>query len=78
MDKINRFPKQNRIHTEAGEWLAKLDRGLTADEHVMLQHWLVESKENREVLFNMIELWDEIIFLCRLSILFPDATEPVH
>ncbi|MDE0156923.1 MAG: hypothetical protein OXI88_07175 [Gammaproteobacteria bacterium] len=74
MNKIHEFPNQDKVHSEAGEWLAKLDRGLSDDERVNLQKWLFESKENRTVLFNMAELWDRMDSLSRLSDLFPDVS----
>ena len=74
MNKIRELPNQDKVHTEASEWLAKLDRGLTADERVALQRWLVESRENRTLLFNMAELWDKMDSLSRLSDLFPDVS----
>ncbi len=78
MNKIHEFPNQDEIHTEASGWLAKLDRGLSADERVALQQWLVESKENRETLFNMAGLWDKMDSLSRLSDLFPDVSRERH
>ena len=74
MNNIHELPNQDKIHTEAGEWLAKLDRGLSADERTTLQEWLVESKEHREILFNMAELWDKMDSLSKLSDLFPDVS----
>ena len=74
MNKIHELPNQDKIHSEASEWLAKLDRGLSADERVALQQWLVENKENRETLFNMAGLWDQMDSLSRLSDLFPDVS----
>ena len=78
MNKIHELPNQDKIHTEASEWLAQLDRGLSDDERVALQQWLIESKENREALFNMAELWDKMDSLSRLSDLFPDVSRERH
>ena len=78
MNKIRELPNQDKIHTEASEWLAKLDRGLSADEQVALQQWLVESRENRQTLFDMAELWDKMDALSRLSDLFPDVSRQRH
>ena len=78
MNNIHELPNQDKIHTEAGEWLAKLDRGLSADERATLQEWLVESKEHREILFNMAELWDKMDSLSKLSDLFPDVSRQRH
>ena len=78
MNNIHELPSQDKIHTEAGEWLAKLDRGVSADERATLQEWLVERKEHREILFNMAELWDKMDSLSRLSDLFPDVSRQRH
>lgn len=78
MNKIHEFPNQDKIHAEASEWLARLDRGLSADERVKLQQWLVESRENRQTLFDMAELWDKMDSLSRLSDLFPDVSRQRH
>ena len=74
MNKIHELPNQDKVHTEAAEWLARLDRGLTADERTALQLWLVETRENSMILFNMAELWDKMDSLSRLSDLFPDVS----
>ncbi|MCY4337566.1 MAG: FecR domain-containing protein [Gammaproteobacteria bacterium] len=76
MSSIHEFPDKDRVHSEAGEWLAKLDRGLAADEQASLQKWLFESEQNRDILFNMAELWDKMDSLSRLSDLFPDVSRP--
>lgn len=74
MNKIHEFPDQDKVHSEASEWLAKLDRGLTDGEREELQQWLVENEDNRATLFNMAELWDKMDSLSRLSDLFPDVS----
>ena len=74
MSKIHELPNQDKLHTEASEWLAKLDRGLSGDERASLQEWLFESEEHQSVLFNMAELWDKMDSLSRLSDLFPDVS----
>ena len=71
MSKIYKFPDQDRISDEASLWLARLDRGLTAQEHKDLQSWMVNDKRHRTTLFRMAELWDKMDTLSRLSDLFP-------
>lgn len=78
MNKIHEFPNQDQVHSEAGEWLAKLDRGLADDERTNLHKWLLENERNREILFNMAELWDRMDSLSRLSDLFPDVSRQRH
>lgn len=74
MNRVRELPDRDKVHSEAGAWLAKLDRGLSGDERAALQEWLVESRGNRETLFRMAELWDQMDSLSRLSDLFPDVS----
>ncbi len=57
---------------EASDWIAKLDRSLTNDEKIALQTWLALTKKNRDVLFEVAQIWDKMDDLSRLSDLFPD------
>jgi transmembrane sensor len=58
---------------EASDWIAKLDRSLTNDEKIALQTWLALTKKNRDVLFEVAQIWDKMDDLSRLSDLFPDT-----
>lgn len=60
-----------RRFDEAGLWIAKLDRGLSADDAVALRSWLASAPENREVFLEMSALWDNLDLLAQLSELFP-------
>lgn len=62
---------------QASDWIAKLDRGLTEQEHALLNEWLAESSENTAVLMEVAQMWDKLDELSRLSDLFPEtqATE---
>ena len=59
---------------EASSWLAKLDRGLTSDEQLAMQKWLVASPQHTQVLLEVARLWDKMDQLSRLSGLFPVTT----
>ena len=74
MNNIHQFPEPDRINDEASTWLAKMDRGLSAEEQLTLKNWLAESKEHREVLFKMAEIWDKMDSLSRLQDLFPHVS----
>jgi transmembrane sensor len=55
----------------ASDWIAKLDRGLSDIELSLLNQWLEEHKENKEVLFEVAKMWDKMDDLSRLSDIFP-------
>jgi len=57
---------------EAGEWIARLDRGLSGEEINRLRRWMSEDHENQRVLSDMARLWDQMDTLTRLTELFPE------
>lgn len=56
---------------EASDWIAKLDRELTAAESTELQQWLAQSAAHRAALLEVAVLWDKMDSLQRLADLFP-------
>jgi transmembrane sensor len=68
---IYQLPTPGRCHDEASEWLAKLDRGLSADEEHALNLWVRQSAEHRAALLKLASLWDRMDSLSLLSELFP-------
>jgi len=58
---------------EASDWIAKLDRELTAAETTELQQWLAQSVAHRAALLEVAALWDKMDSLQRLADLFPQA-----
>lgn len=80
MSNIHHIHKQNIIDheekrvDEASDWLAKIDRELTAQEKSALQTWLSLSTKNTEVLLEVAHLWDKMDDLSRLSDLFPQTS----
>lgn len=71
MSNIYQLPTQGRCHDEASDWLAKLDRGLSADEQHALKCWVKQSAEHRAALLKLASLWDRMDSLSLLSELFP-------
>jgi transmembrane sensor len=69
------LPPQKRSLDEASEWLAKLDRGVSAVEEQELKRWLAQHPENRRALLRLASLWDNMSCLSRLTELFPAARE---
>ena len=70
MSNLLRFPNSRRDKEEAGQWLARVDRGLTHAEHVELCEWLREPR-HREALFRLARDWDSLAVLEELAELFP-------
>lgn len=62
-------------YDEASQWIAKLDRGLTAAETAALQQWMAAQPENTAVLLDMARLWDKMEALSELAALFPAPRE---
>ena len=63
---------------EASDWLAKLDRGLSAVEEQDLKTWLSQQPENRRALLRLASLWDKMDSLSLLTELFPPARKQNH
>lgn len=57
---------------EASNWIARMDRGLTAEEEQVLKDWLQADESHRQMLFKMARLWDNMAALERLKALFPE------
>lgn len=73
MTNVYPLPPQKHSADEASEWLAKLDRGLSAAEEQELETWLAQHPENRRALLRLASLWDHMGSLSRLAELFPLA-----
>ena len=73
MTNVYPLPPHKHSADEAGEWLAKLDRGLSAAEEQALEIWLAQHPENRRALLRLASLWDRMGSLSRLAELFPQA-----
>jgi transmembrane sensor len=74
MSNLLRFPNSRRDKEEAGQWLARVDRGLTQAEHAELCEWLREPR-HREALFRLARDWDSLAVLEELAELFPLSTD---
>lgn len=64
-----RSNREEEIFDQASLWIAKMSRGLNADETEQLQGWLGEQR-NREVLFKMAAIWDKMDHLQSLAGIF--------
>ena len=66
-----------KAREEAAMWLARLARGLRADEAPPLRHWL-KDRINRNVILDMARLWHGPDILALLSELIPTGPEPME
>jgi transmembrane sensor len=66
-----------KAREEAAMWLARLARGLRADEAPPLRHWL-KDRINRNVILDMARLWHGPDILALLSELIPVGPEPME
>jgi transmembrane sensor len=66
-----------KAREEAAMWLARLARGLRADEAPPLRHWL-KDRVNRNVILDMARLWHGPDILALLSELIPVGPEPME
>ena len=74
MSNLLRFPNNRLEKEEAGQWLARLDRGLTQAEHGALCEWLQQPR-HREALLRLARDWDSLAALEELAALFPLAAD---
>ena len=73
MSNISQFPpSKQRSVDQAGQWVAALERGITASEERDLNAWLAASKRNRQEFLELARLWDQMDSLGRLAELFPE------
>ena len=72
MRNVYQLSPEDRQFRDASAWLAKLDRGLTAEEERKLKEWLSEADENKALFLEVAQQWDAFNDLSRLADLFPD------
>lgn len=75
-----KFPNHNDVETQAADWIAAIDRGLSGEEQVRLDHWLDESPIHGEALIKCASMFDLLDILQPISKLMPmgDELRPVH
>ena len=71
MSNVYELPSSQRRFDEASMWVAKLDKGLSAQDKQLLQQWLAADPENQALFLKMVQLWDKMDSLSRLSDIFP-------
>ncbi len=70
MSPVTPFPDLDRARNEAAEWIARVFRGLTAEENAALRDWS-RRPENRRAMHEMSGVWQGMDVLSVLADLFP-------
>lgn len=65
------FPVMEQVEARAAEWIAVIDRGISAVEEQELDTWLEESPIHGEVLVKCASMWDLLDVLKPISKLLP-------
>ena len=71
MSNVLNFPNEKLAYEQAGTWIARLDRGLSAAERLELQQWLNADTRHPAVLLELAELWDGMDVMAEIAELFP-------
>lgn len=74
---VQLFTEEDRLD-QASLWVSKLDRGLSVKEEAAIVEWLSEHPKHKIYLFEMLEIWDRMDVLERLSGLFPIVNAQHH
>jgi len=72
MSNVVHMPQQSKVHDEAGDWLSKLDRGISGVEEQSFQAWICADQAHYDTFMSMSKIWDGMDDLSRLSDIFPD------
>lgn len=67
MAKVVRLRPKTEVDAEAAAWLARLDRGLSADERGPLEVWLGADPRHPAALIELAKAWDSLETLGALS-----------
>jgi transmembrane sensor len=68
---VVRLPNRRQAREEASLWVARLDRGLSAEERRALDEWLAADSSHAAALVDLAALWDRADVLAELADLFP-------
>jgi transmembrane sensor len=67
---VTPFRDRDAVKQQAGQWLARIDRGLSGEEHQALRHWLGD-RQCRAMLFRLARDWDSMSVISELAESFP-------
>lgn len=75
---VTEFPDLALAREEAAGWVARLDRGLTAQEAADLRKWCAGRPANARALRQMSGLWSELNAMKALAEVFPEGLEQIE
>ncbi|UTW44128.1 FecR domain-containing protein [bacterium SCSIO 12696] len=70
------LPNRERVQEQAAQWLAAMDRGLSAQEKHELRDWLSASSLHAETLVHYASAWDLMDILAPIAELLPLSVPP--
>ena len=75
MSNVYPLNSEDHIMDQASDWIAKLDRGLNAEEKQAFQAWMAKSEKHQQILMEMAGMWDKMDSLNKLSEVFPHTPQ---
>lgn len=72
---VTEFPNLELAREQAAEWIARLDRGLSAEERRELRLWCAATPANTRALRQFTDLWADMDVLKALAEVFPEGLE---
>ncbi len=72
---VTEFPDLSRARDEATQWIARLDRGMSAEERAGLRHWCAATPANARALRQMSALWADLDVMNALADVIPEGLE---
>lgn len=73
MDNIVKIRTEDSILEEAGEWIAKMDRGMSDAELQALKVWMKADEQHTQIFLEMARLWDKMSVLEALTDVVTDT-----
>jgi transmembrane sensor len=70
---VTDFPDLERARSEAADWIARIDRGLSARERDELAHWREANPANARALKQLSALWSGLDVMKVLAEVFPEG-----
>lgn len=70
---VTEFPDLGLAREQAADWIARLDRGLDADERRELRHWCAATPANTRALRQFSGVWADLDVMKALAEVFPEG-----
>ena len=78
MSNVHQIQVNETRSEQASIWVARLERGLCAEEQAEVKAWMALDSRNREELLTLAALWDQMDSLSKLSEVIPYADKLKH